>query len=371
MTLPTIHEVTSMFLYGTVTPPTNFVNESFVASRDNGKISISTDEFLNTETGAGRFVVASNSAMIERFFETAAADYAAGVFGAEPGIVSLTKAELNEIYGLNYFGIIVDNKEIYDELDDYASRVYIYGHIELVISEDARFTIYPDGRLEILNFSLSVKSGDDFDFLGGDGITTVGGSAILEPAIDPSRIGKTVKFQFDDATSYTYTQASYSADVTRADSFSTASTVESLLFASRAMGGVIRDLYDEGTINTTYDGKLILYGSDQADEINGYVSRIGVNVSEIPGVTSPFPNPLHEVAQDGLVYLAGAGNDTINGTSSADMIIGGDGADNLFGGAGDDFIFFDAQDTTVNGGAGRDAAWIVSNSGVTADMTAM
>ena len=126
MTLPSVHEVTSMFLFGTTTPPTNFFDSDLTKSRNQSRLSIDTDAFLDAETGAGRFVVASNSTMIERFFETAAASYAASLFNehndAQSGIVSMNKNQLKEIYGPDYFGVLVDNKDVYDGLNDYATR---------------------------------------------------------------------------------------------------------------------------------------------------------------------------------------------------------------------------------------------------------
>ncbi len=166
MTLPTIHQVTSMFLYGSDTPPESFVDSELTKARVRDPISISTDEFLDAETGAGRFVVASNSPLIDKFFDTGIADNAAGMFDnfkdPETGIVSMSKSQLNAIYGFGAFFIAVDNKWIYDDYDDYAARTYIYGNISFTISEDARFTIHPDGRIEIENFSLVIHGGGRF-----------------------------------------------------------------------------------------------------------------------------------------------------------------------------------------------------------------
>jgi Ca2+-binding RTX toxin-like protein len=52
--------------------------------------------------------------------------------------------------------------------------------------------------------------------------------------------------------------------------------------------------------------------------------------------------------------IGSTGADRISGNNQANGINGNTGADELFGGSGDDFIFFDAEDTVVNGGAGRD-----------------
>lgn len=373
MTLPTIHEVTSMFLYGSATPPNNFTENDLTEDRGVKAINVDTDEFLDSDDGPGRFVVASNSVMMQRFFQTAAADYAAGTFSEHrddaTGIVTMTKAQLDEVYGLTankiWHGIAVDNKWVYDDLDDYAARTYIYGNISFKISEDANFVIYPDGRLEVQNFSLEVLNGNDFDWTTRvDDILTMMGNTVLKRAIDPRGIGQTVLLKFDAATSYTYTQADFSSDVARADSVS---TILSPLSISQAMGGVIQELYEEGTIQSVMDGKLVLYGSDNADVISLYTSRTGVNVSD-PGYD--LPNPLSEHTDDGLIYVAGAGNDTITGTSDEDVLFGGQGADKLFGGSGDDFFFFSAEDTMVNGGAGRDVGWALGQGGVTVTMTA-
>lgn len=374
MTLPTIHEVTSMFLYGTETPPDNFIDNDLTADRGTTRIDVDTDEFLDPDDGPGRFVVASNSVMMQRFFETAAADYTSGIFSAHQdastGIVTMSKDELDEIYGLTanniWHGIRVDNKWVYDDLDDYAARTYIYGNISFKISEDVDFVIYPDGRLEVKNFSLEVLDGDDFDWTTRvDDILTMLGNTVLKRAIDPSGIGQRVLLDFDAATPYVYTQEHFNDDVDRAGSIS---TVLNLLSISQAMGGVINDLYEEGTIQTVMDGKLVLYGSDNADTIGPYLSRTGVNVSD-RGLD--LPNPLHEHTDDGLIYVAGAGNDTVAGTGADDVLFGGSGTDSLFGGGGDDFIFFDFADgANVNGGAGRDVAVALGQGGVTIDMAA-
>jgi RTX calcium-binding nonapeptide repeat (4 copies) len=370
MSLPTIHEVTSMFLYGSETPPSNFADTELTEERVRSPIPVSTDDFLDPETGPGRFVVASNSPLIERFFQSGLAEYAAGAFDGfkDPvtGVVSMSKSQLNGIYDFESFFILVDNKWIYDSYDDYAARTYIYGNISFTISEDARFTIHPDGRIEIENFSLVIHGGADFDWTTrlNDILTTMG-NTVLKRAIDPSGIGDTVNLAFTSPTSYTYTQDSYDADVLRAESFS---TVLNPLSISQAMGDVIGELYDTGTIRTVMDGKLVLYGSDESDMIGPYISRTGINVSD-PGLD--LPNPLHEHTGGGLIYVAGAGNDAITGTTEGDVLFGGSGADILIGGAGDDFIFFDAADgINVNGGAGRDVGAAVGLDGVTVNMTA-
>jgi Ca2+-binding RTX toxin-like protein len=69
--------------------------------------------------------------------------------------------------------------------------------------------------------------------------------------------------------------------------------------------------------------------------------------------------------------IGSAGADRISGNSQANGINGNTGADELFGFGGDDFIFFDAEDTVVNGGAGRDVGCALTGDPITADLVAM
>ncbi len=60
--------------------------------------------------------------------------------------------------------------------------------------------------------------------------------------------------------------------------------------------------------------------------------------------------------------------DTITGNDAANILYGGGDADSLSGGAGDDILIFDAADTTVEGGAGRDVGIVTGDAGVTVDL---
>lgn len=73
---------------------------------------------------------------------------------------------------------------------------------------------------------------------------------------------------------------------------------------------------------------------------------------------------------NGNDYLWGlSGNDIVSGGDKNDVILGGLGTDVLEGGRGDDFIFFDAADTSINGGAGRDAAFVTTPDAVSVNLT--
>ena len=69
MILPTASQVTSLFLYGTPHPPTNFTSDSLTVVSPRPVLLIDYNEFFDVETGPGRFSVASNSEMVSTFFD--------------------------------------------------------------------------------------------------------------------------------------------------------------------------------------------------------------------------------------------------------------------------------------------------------------
>ena len=64
------------------------------------------------------------------------------------------------------------------------------------------------------------------------------------------------------------------------------------------------------------------------------------------------------------------GDDELRGRAGNDELTGGAGADVLFGGDGDDTLYFDADDTTVDGGAGQDRAIAQGGGPVSLDLGA-
>ena len=75
----------------------------------------------------------------------------------------------------------------------------------------------------------------------------------------------------------------------------------------------------------------------------------------------------------GVVMFGEAGADTLTGGAGDDLLSGGAGADTLRGGDGDDTLFVDADDFAtgaVDGGAGRDIAFVEGDTGVTVDLAA-
>jgi Ca2+-binding RTX toxin-like protein len=102
-----------------------------------------------------------------------------------------------------------------------------------------------------------------------------------------------------------------------------------------------------------------------SDSFNTEIDFTNGTVRYQGGVNAQFAIANFEAAR------GGDGSDVMLGSDDADYLLGNDGADHLFGGGGDDFIFFDAEDTQVNGGAGWDVAWAVTDDAITADLAAM
>jgi Ca2+-binding RTX toxin-like protein len=68
--------------------------------------------------------------------------------------------------------------------------------------------------------------------------------------------------------------------------------------------------------------------------------------------------------------MGGQADDTITGDSNANILRGNAGADELRGNGGDDVIFFDAEDTVVDGGEGRDVGVFQGEGALDIDLSA-
>ncbi|KQT51006.1 hypothetical protein ASG43_07115 [Aureimonas sp. Leaf454] len=114
-------------------------------------------------------------------------------------------------------------------------------------------------------------------------------------------------------------------------------------------GGAGRDiLYVQGTKGLTLD-----LGKASIEEVIG-----GVGDDLLDGSRSTA----------NLKLQGGEGDDTLIGGSGRDEIFGGAGADKLYGGDGDDVIRADADDTVIDGGAGRDILYVQGTKGLTLDL---
>jgi Ca2+-binding RTX toxin-like protein len=82
--------------------------------------------------------------------------------------------------------------------------------------------------------------------------------------------------------------------------------------------------------------KPVIYGTQLSDNIRGAQTVTGVNLLFHPRLAALMTN--------GIVYVAGPGDDTVTGTSWNDEFFGGAGSDTLRGGGGDDTYVYTLGD---------------------------
>ncbi|MCZ8066492.1 MAG: calcium-binding protein [Microcystis sp. LE17-20D] len=233
-----------------------------------------------------------------------------------------------------------------DQVDDYAERVYIYNSQRFKISDSAKFVVKADGTREIQNFYVEPLQ-DNFDFVGG-GIFASIGNAILEPLIDPSKIGRTVNINFTNVgtrTEKTYDKATFEADRLKIASWGG-------LASSTLYNGIIKltnDLFASSGVTRFLGGdeadKAIEYGTDGDDAL--FASNWNDRTL------------LSKYNKNGGVLIGGRGNDTLWGATSLkvnndDLLIGGIGNDQLRGFYGKDTLLGGIGNDTLNGGLGHD-----------------
>jgi hypothetical protein len=120
------------------------------------------------------------------------------------------------------------------------------------------------------------------------------------------------------------------------------------------MNSVVQELFDEGTTRTVYADRAILYGTNGNDELIGYVSSAGYDIS-VPFAFLGFGTvefPLAEFAEIGVAYITGDGDDSVIGTSVNDVFLSAPGADSYRGefvveAEGFDTVIHDESPTAV------------------------
>lgn len=351
MALPTAEEITTRYLYGQNTIPSDLANPSVINPSLRESVYVNTQEYMLS--GAGRFVSAASFTLMKEFFEGICMGYddnlASGTY---------TKQQILEAYG--YFdyqsgtavrSAIVSFNNVFYGVDDtdYADRTYIWGTVAFSVSKDAVFVVEDDGSRRVENFSivpLQIAKEDakkeDFDFTGG-GVSNIGNNWLgLYDAIDPSRIGKAVTFEFSgEVTKTSFTKEQFYQ------------MEDQLLKPSIPDNGKIWELTDElfssGSTRFLKDGKPIIYGTANNDFLEGDLANdhaIDFHLSS--------HRQLGQYVKNGITYVAGAGNDRVIATEYNDILLGGTGEDALNGKAGNDYLEGGDGADTLNGGTGFD-----------------
>lgn len=98
----------------------------------------------------------------------------------------------------------------------------------------------------------------------------------------------------------------------------------------------------------------MVYGSDQGESIEGYHFK---DPGPLWNDDIADHRQLAAYVGNGVVYVMGAGADTVTGTSEGDIAHGGGGADVLNGQGGADTFTGGHRADVMFAGAGNDAAW--------------
>ncbi len=235
---------------------------------------------------------------------------------------------------------------------DYAERAYIWGTTRFKIVDGAEFVVSADGSREIRNFAIVPDGDENFDFEGG--ADSAIGNRALQPIIDPSNIGRTVRLVFDgiDAISRTtLTESNFNSDQKNVISVDLVDKAKIGLAALNAIEGLKDRLFASGDQSIRFldsQGRPIIYGTVYSDSIGGAVTPGGTDLNQdkynlggwfLGGVLDlGLDSNLYGYLQNGIAYVAGSGNDKIIGTSRNDALYGGDGDDTLLGGIGNDML---------------------------------
>jgi hypothetical protein len=179
---------------------------------------------------------------------------------------------------------------------------------------------------------------ENFDFKTANlGVGTLS-ELILEPNVDPSQIGRTVYFEFDNRANLpfgSYNQTDFNSDVARENSLQGFNPAT----LNAAMLDEAGKLFDAGTTKFLYKDKQIFYGTVGNDSLTAS-SLIKSDVApefRVPRGDVNFSN--------GLVLLGGKGDDILTGDAFAlgntdDIVAGQEGNDRLDGGGGEDTAIF-------------------------------
>lgn len=352
MGLPTAEQVTNKYLYGADKRPEDMLDPSILNHR-NGTTEnlISVDAVEYMRSGAGRFVNSANFAWLRKFFDSSIA-LEPGVYSAKQ-IFELVGGVATEPGGeKGDAGYIVNQIYLGAGDPDYAERAYIWGTTRFKIVDGAEFVVSADGSREIRNFAIVPDGDENFDFEGG--ADSAIGNRALQPIIDPSNIGRTVRLVFDgiDAISRTtLTESNFNSDQKNVISVDLVDKAKIGLAALNAIEGLKDRLFASGDQSIRFldsQGRPIIYGTVYSDSIGGAVTPGGTDLNQdkynlggwfLGGVLDlGLDSNLYGYLQNGIAYVAGSGNDKIIGTSRNDALYGGDGDDTLLGGIGNDML---------------------------------
>lgn len=215
-TLPTVEQITSLYLYGSTSTPSDLSSESLIRPAGvKTQWTVDVNEYM--DIGAGRMAYASAFTFIQEFFDKgklpASESLAPGRYTKRQILEKFGYIDAATGHGLKDASYSFNQINYVDDIDDLVARTYIWGTTAFSVAEDAVFVVGANGERSVENFAIvpHPKIQEDFDFVGG-AISQLGNWALLYDTIDPSRIGRAVNINFSGArTSTTLDYADYAS----------------------------------------------------------------------------------------------------------------------------------------------------------------
>lgn len=331
-TLPTMAEMTSMYLFGQLEKPNNLLDENLIRPKDlvvDYPVKININEYMTD--GAGRFVSAKDFKFLDEFFtksSTASENLEAGRY---------TKSEIIQTLKIKFAGVTQSTAEYDDGKDDLFERAYIWNSVAFMVNDDAVFVIDEDGNRFIENFAIVPFSNDkpglrdengkpmeNFDFEGGT--TSQIANSMIEWKIDPSGIGRTVniKFDWDNVNTKTLSYQDYQNEKTSSN-FLTNKWNQALVgWDSVLTNNLVQKLWDNGTIRfLDEDGRIIFYGTHDDDKYSFIPYDYANSSSEFDSMNNTYihielPKLYAKLGaselKSGAVFISGNGDDSVMGS---------------------------------------------------------
>ncbi|MGC6323594.1 calcium-binding protein, partial [Bisgaard Taxon 45] len=361
MTLPTATEITNAYLYkNKLTPKAEERVDSIqILEKDSESFEVNKSEFMDSQTGPGRFVTAADFRTIHLFFAPILnhlrLQTPRSLENLKPG--EYTKTQIFQKLGyIDKNGKSVGRASVtqtlafYDDgQDDLLERAYIWNTTAFKITDEAIFVVEENGNRYIKNFAIEPVKEENFDFKGGFWSNLA--NLTLEPQIDPSGVGKKVIIEFigEVEKKAKFTKADFLAEKERKNHFSILNGAE----VGLKLNKLIEKLWNNGSIKHLYKEKPIIYGSAQDDKLDGFVTLAGVDISGFNEMANTgnfyvLERYLMDYVKNGITYVTGKGNDEIKGTQYNDIFYAGEGSDLLEGGEGHDIYYVTNGDIIID-----------------------
>lgn len=186
-----IDGIVNYFLYGSVTKPADISADTFIRSPGRNPVPLVMDAVSFMADGPGRFANPINISLVQQFMQGGI-----GTANGAPQVFTLSMLKI--AYGKESADTSIFQPFYSDQVDDHASRTFIYGNSPFTISQGALFVIDADGARHIQNFAI-VPYNDNFDWDSFSNASKIG-NTYLKPRVDPTAIGRRVDINFDGAS---------------------------------------------------------------------------------------------------------------------------------------------------------------------------